>query len=120
MVAAGNQSRTSDSPFSFYSAESSRHWNKASYSKEIYILNFRSQDRRIGEDECRQYSATATVTRLEKTFNMKGFFTAPLFAALTQRSEGTTFSKQETCAGEAFAAAPEATAEALRTLVHLL
>ena len=78
----------------------------------LYILSFRNHDYGIGDDEYRQYSATATVRRLEKTFNRKGFFTAALFAVLTQRSEGTTVSKQERCVEGAITAAAEATAEA--------
>ena len=58
-----------------------------------------------------QYSATAIIRRLEKNFSKKGFFSAALFAALAQRSEGMrhTFSKQETCKG-ATAAMAEAAA----------
>ena len=54
----------------------------------LYILNFRNDDQRIGEEEYKQYSATAVIRRLEKSFSKKGFFSAALFAALAQRSEG--------------------------------
>ena len=50
----------------------------------LYILNFRNDDQRTGEEEYRQYCSR----RLEKSFSRKGFFTAAVFAALTQRSEG--------------------------------
>ena len=76
----------------------------------VYILNFRKYDQRIGEEEYRQYSAAAVIRRLEKSFSRKGFFTAAVFAALTQRSEGMrhTLSKQETCKGAAAAMAETA------------
>ena len=76
----------------------------------LYILNFRNDDQRIGEEEYRQYSAAAVIRRLEKSFSRKGFFTAAVFAALTQRSEGLrhTLSKQETCKGAAAAMAETA------------
>ena len=77
----------------------------------LYILNFRNDDQRIGEEEYRQYSATAVIRRLEKSFSKKGFFTAAVFAALAQGSEGMkqTLSKQETCKGAAAAMAETAT-----------
>ena len=77
----------------------------------LYILNFRNDDQRIGEEEYRQYSAAAVIRRLEKSFSRKGFFTAAVFAALTQRSEGMrhTLSKQETCKGAAAAMAESTT-----------
>ena len=76
----------------------------------LYVLNFRNDDQRIGEEEYRQYSAAAVIRRLEKSFSRKGFFTAAVFAALTQRSEGMrhTLSKQETCKGAAAAMAETA------------
>ena len=77
----------------------------------LYILNFRNDDQRIGEEEYRQYSATAVIRRLEKSFSKKGFFAAAVFAALAQRSDGMkhTLSKQETCKGAAAAMAETAT-----------
>ena len=76
----------------------------------LYILNFRNDDQRIGEEEYRQYSAAAVIRRLEKSFSRKGFFTAAVVAALTQRSERMkhTLSKQETCKGAAAAMAETA------------
>ena len=73
----------------------------------LHILNFRNDDQRIGEEEYRQYSATAVIRGLEKSFSKRGFFSAALFAALAQRSEGMkhTLSKQETCKGAAAAMA---------------
>ena len=79
----------------------------------LYILNFRNDDQSIGEEEYRQYSATAVIRRLEKSFSKNGFFTAAVFAALAQRSEGMkhTLSKQETCKGAAAAMAETATVQ---------
>ena len=79
----------------------------------LYILNFRNDDQRIGEEEYKQYSATAVIRRLEKSFSKRGFFSAAVFAALAQRSEGMrhTLSKQETCKGATAAMAETATTQ---------